>query len=142
MYNIYMEDNDDYNKLIDSLDVSEMDQLMLALDTNDPNPHGNDFEVDDRDVQTYVLDYNQEDKDFNKEVRDLSDYPDYSDKVINDYLMNQINGIERPVPPVVDLDTAPNYVDFVNLSIKNMLQFENEFNENARFDRIRELLKE
>lgn len=135
-----MEENEDYNELVDSLDVTEMDQLLLALDANDPNPHGNAFEVDDRDVETYVLDYNQQDLYFNKEVKDLSDYPDYSDQVINDYLMERINGIEKPPPQFVDLDTAPNYVDFVNLSIKNMLDFENQFNQNTKYEQLRKLL--
>jgi len=135
-----MNDNEDYNNLIESLDVGEMDNLLIALDMNDPNPHGNDFEVDDRDIETNFLDFEQQNTQENKEVKDLSDYPDYSDKVINDYLMNQLKGIEKPPPMVVDLDTAPNYVDFVNLSIKNMLEFENEFNEKGQYERIRELL--
>jgi len=135
-----MEDNEDYNKLIKSLTIGEMDNLLIALDMNEQeNPHGDDFEVDDRDIESHFLDFEQE-KQYKKEVKDLADYPDYSDEVINDYLMNRLKGIEKPVPQIVDLDTAPNYVDFVNISIKNMLDFENQFNERSQFERLRELL--
>lgn len=136
-----MEDNEDYNKLVEQLTIGEMDNLLIALDMNEQeNPHGDDFEIDDRDIETNFLDFEQQNLYRNKEIKDLSDYPDYSDEAINDYLMNRLKGIEKPPPQVVDLDTAPNYVDFVNLSIKNMLDFENQFNEKSQYERLRELL--
>ncbi len=135
-----MEENQDYIDLVNSLDNNEMDQLLLALDTIDPNPHGNDFEVDDREVESYVQDYDQQYLTANRPVHDLSDYPDYSDQIMNDYIMSQLKGDEKPVPQIVDLDTAPNYVDFVNVSIKNMLEFENMFNENTKYEQLRQLL--
>lgn len=135
-----MEENQDYIDLVNSLDNNEMDQLLLALDTIDPNPHGNDFEVDDREVETYIQDYDQQYLTANRPVHDLSDYPDYSDQIMNDYIMSQLKGDEKPVPQIVDLDTAPNYVDFVNVSIKNMLEFENMFNENTKYEQLRQLL--
>lgn len=135
-----MEENQDYIDLVNSLDNNEMDQLLLALDTIDPNPHGNDFEVDDREVETYIQDYDQQYLTANRPVHDLSDYPDYSDQIMNDYIMSQLKGDERPVPQIVDLDTAPNYVDFVNVSIKNMLEFENLFNQNTKYEQLRQLL--
>lgn len=133
-----MEDNTEYNKLVDLLNMNEMNQLLLALDTVDENPHGNDFETDDRDIESNYQDFEQEKK--QKEINDLSNYPDYSDNIINDYIMSRLKGIEQAPPMVIDLDTAPDYVDFVNLSIKNMLEYENLFNEQSQFERIKQLL--
>jgi len=122
----------DLEELLNNED--EQTRLMTALDSIDPNPHGNAFEVDDRDIETLFLDYNETQNEH--AYKDLTDYPDYSDLVYNDYMMNYLRGIDQPQPDFIDLDTAPDYVQFVNNSVKNMLDFENLFNDQTVYQQI------
>ena len=130
------------NILLDNLSSTEREILMLSLDSNEPNPHGDDFEVDDEQIDSYFLEMEQEKIDSNKQRYDLTDYPDYSDEKLNDYTINRMKGYDVQPPQIIDLDTAPDYVDFVNLSIKNMQSFAGEFDDNSKYDLVKKLLKE
>ncbi len=67
------------------------------------------------------------------EHKSLSDLPDYSDEVISQYYFDALNGRDpSDIPQVVDLDTEPDYVNFVKKSISNMLKEENEFSTNIK----------
>ena len=132
---------DERNELLDSLDEKGHEQLMMALDTNEPDPHGNEFEVDDHDIESNFLGFSQE-KRGARDYFDLSDYPDFSDEKLNDYILDLMKGKEVPKPNVIDLDTAPDYVNFVNVSIKNMKGFEGQFDTESKYEAVKKLLKE
>lgn len=58
----------------------------------------------------------------------ISQFPDYSDEVMSDYKMAQLLGKQMEIPSIVDLDTADDYVKFIQNSITNIIKSENEFN--------------
>lgn len=58
----------------------------------------------------------------------ILDLPDISDEILSDYKINQMLGRDIVPPTFIDLDTAPNYVDFIKNTIKNVIQSESEFN--------------
>lgn len=129
-----------YNEFED-LPLQDQEIMDMALDSIRPDPHGNDFDITDPIINNLEMNFNNE-KTYKKKVIDLADFPDFSDKEITDYLMNKMKGIETLQTPVIDLDTAPNYVDFVNLSIKNMQQFDNQFNEQSVYELLKKKLNE
>lgn len=58
----------------------------------------------------------------------ISEFPDYSDEVLSDYKLALMLGKQPDIPVVIDLDTAPDYVDFIKNSITTLVKSENEFN--------------
>lgn len=121
------------------------DQVMIheALDNFDyADPHRRADELDDQDTAPrvnaplYDTSITNPMKSTNKY---LGDFPDYSDEVMSDYRLAMMLGKPIDIPAVVDLDTAPDYVDFIKNSITNLIKSENEFNiDNAE---IKELLQ-
>lgn len=103
-----------------------------VLDTFDPaDPHRRADELDDIDTAPVVnapLYDTSITNPIRKTNKGLMDMPDYSDEVMSDYRLAQLLGKPMEIPAVVDLDTAPDYVDFIKNSIKNIIQSENEFN--------------
>ena len=109
--------------------------VSQALDNYDPaDPHRRADEFDDFYTEPQV---NQPFYDTSTSTPikgdniDLTTLPDYSDEIISDYQISQILGKPINMENVVDLDTAPNYVNFVKNTIKNVIQSENEFNIDA-----------
>lgn len=75
-----------------------------------------------------------------KKIYTLDELPDESDEILSDYKLKTLLGTASGAPPTfVDLDTAPDYVDFVKNSIKNMLASENEFNDDSLTEIISKL---
>lgn len=106
--------------------------VSQALDTYDPaDPHRRDDEFDDPDVKQNVVmplyDLSIVNP-VNASNLSLSEFPDYSDKVLSDYKIQKMLGRDIAMPAFVDLDTADNYVGFIQNSVKNVLASENEFN--------------
>ena len=111
--------------------------VSQALDNYDPaDPHRRADEFDDEytspqvnkpfyDTST-VVPLTEEDSNIS-----LVTLPDYSDEVISDFQIQRMLGKPINMENVVDLDTAPNYVNFVKNTIKNVIQSENEFNIDA-----------
>jgi hypothetical protein len=67
-----------------------------------------------------------------RNIMNLEDFPDYSDEILSDYKIAQMLGKPMEMPNVVDLDTSPNYVDFIKESIVSQIRSENEFDVNAQ----------
>jgi hypothetical protein len=111
--------------------------VSQALDNYDPaDPHRRADEFDDEytapqvnkpfyDTST-VVPMTEDDSNIS-----LVSLPDYSDEVISDFQIQRMLGKPVNMENVVDLDTAPNYVNFVKNTIKNVIQSENEFNIDA-----------
>jgi len=110
------------------------DQVMFteALDNYDnADPHRRADELDDRytapvvNAPLYDTSITNPIKASNK---GLDEFPDYSDEVMSDYRMAMMLGKQIDIPRVIDLDTAPDYVEFIKNSITNIIRSENEFN--------------
>lgn len=111
--------------------------VSQALDNYDPaDPHRRADEFDDEytapqvnkpfyDTST-VVPLTEEDSNIS-----LVTLPDYSDEVISDFQIQRMLGKPINMENVVDLDTEPNYVNFIKNTIKNVIQSENEFNIDA-----------
>ena len=112
--------------------VFEQQVFSEALDNFDiADPHRRADEFDDPDTAPqvnaplYDTSITNPIKESNKNI---SQFPDYSDEVMSDYQMMRMLGKDIDVPSIVDLDTAPNYVGFIQNSIKNIIKSETEFN--------------
>jgi hypothetical protein len=114
-----------------------------ALDNFDPaDPHRRQDEYDDKNTAPLG---NQPFYDtststpIQKSNVSLQDFPDYSDKIMTDYRIKMILGQPTDsIPNVVDLDTAPNYVNFIKNSIRNVIASESEFDINKTERRMTE----
>lgn len=69
----------------------------------------------------------------------LTVLPDYSDEILSDYRISQMLGKPIQIPNIVDLDTAPDYVDFIKNTIKNVIASENEFNIDGKENLIKDV---
>lgn len=120
----------DLSQFVEPL-IFEQQVFSEALDNFDPqDPHRRADELDDKDtapqvnVPLYDTSITNPIKTSNKNI---SDFPDYSDEVMSDYQMMRMLGKQIDIPSIVDLDTAPDYVDFIKNSIKNIISSESEF---------------
>jgi hypothetical protein len=110
------------------------DQVMFqqALDNYDQaDPHRRADEIDDR-FTAPVVNAPLYDTSITNPIRasnkNIDEFPDFSDEVMSDYRMALMLGKQVEIPRVVDLDTAPDYVDFIKNSITSVIRSENEFN--------------
>lgn len=117
-----------------------------SLDNYDPaDPHRRADEFDDKNTAPL---FNQPlyDTSTTTPIVDsnmgLSNLPDYSDEILSDYRISQMLGKPIEVPNVVDLDTAPDYVNFIKNTIKNVIASENEFNIDGKENLIRNVFSE
>lgn len=122
------------------------DQVMItqALDNFDyADPHRRADEIDDQDTAPEV-NAPLYDTSITNPIKSsnqyLGDFPDYSDEVMSDYRLSVMLGKPIDIPVVVDLDTAPDYVDFIKNSIVNLVKSETEFNINNA--EIKDLLQQ
>ena len=113
------------------------------LDNYDPSdPHRRQDEFDDKQTAPlgnqpfYDTSTSTPIKDTNKGLDEL---PDYSDEVLSDYRIQQMLGREIEIPNIVDLDTAPNYVDFIKNTIRTVINSENEFNIDSKENLIKNI---
>jgi len=110
------------------------DQVLFAeaLDNYDyADPHRRQDEIDDENTAPIVnapLYDTSITNPIKKSNTNISEFPDYSDEVMSDYKMAQLLGKQIDIESVVDLDTADNYVKFIQNSITNIIKSENEFN--------------
>lgn len=112
--------------------IFEQQVFSQALDNFDrADPHRRADELDDDNTAPqinaplYDTSITNPIKESNKNI---SEFPDYSDEVMSDYQLQRMLGKQIDVPSIVDLDTAPNYVGFIQNSIKNIIKSETEFN--------------
>ncbi len=94
--------------------------LREALDNTDPaDPHRRQDEFDDEHTAP-VGNAPLYDTSTSTPIRlsnaSLTDFPDFSDQVMSDYKIQQMLGHNVKMPNIVDLDTAPNYVQFIKNS--------------------------
>ena len=57
----------------------------------------------------------------------LDDFPDISDEILSDYKIQKMLGRDIEVPKFVDLDTAPDYVQFIKNTVASVAASEGEF---------------
>lgn len=62
----------------------------------------------------------------------LTDFPDVSDEVMSDYKIQKMLGKDIEVPAFVDLDTAPNYVQFIKNTANSLAESALEFTPDDR----------
>jgi len=62
----------------------------------------------------------------------LTEFPDVSDEVMSDYKIQKMLGKDIEVPQFVDLDTAPNYVQFIKNTANSLAASALEFTPDDR----------
>lgn len=112
--------------------VFEQTLFTEALDNFDyADPHRRADELDDENtaplVNAVLYDTSRTNP-IKASNKNISDFPDYSDEVMSDYRLQKMLGKNIEIPKVVDLDTAPDYVEFIKNSITSLIKSENEFN--------------
>lgn len=112
--------------------VFEQTLFTEALDNFDyADPHRRADEMDDNNTAP-VVNAVLYDTSITNPIKatniNISEFPDYSDEVMSDYRLKKMMGKQVEIPRVIDLDTAPDYVDFIKNSINNLIKSENEFN--------------
>ena len=102
----------------------------VALDNFDPyDPHRRADEFDDASTaplgnqQLYDTSTSTAIKASNVS---LDDFPDISDEIMSDYRIQKMLGHDIQPPAFSDLDTAPNYVNFIKNTIASLTASENE----------------
>lgn len=114
---------------IPTREMLELRTFEQILDRTDPaDPHQNQFEIQDPAVNPQ-MDTPEITVAFKDEFTTLKNLSDFSDEHVEEMLMRRLKNPNALVDTFIDLDTAPNYVDFVKNSIKNMIAEENEFND-------------
>lgn len=112
--------------------VFEQTLFTEALDNFDyADPHRRADELDDEytaPLVNAVLYDTSRTNPIKASNKNISDFPDYSDEVMSDYRLQKMLGKNIEIPKVVDLDTAPDYVEFIKNSITSLIKSENEFN--------------
>jgi len=106
-----------FSEALDNFDIADPHRRADELDDDDTAPQVN--------APLYDTSITNPIKESNKNI---SEFPDYSDEVMSDYQLQRMLGKQIDVPSIVDLDTAPDYVDFIKNSIKNIIKSETEFN--------------
>ncbi len=120
--------------LIGNIQPLIFDQQLFveALDNYDyADPHRRADELDDDNTAPQVnapLYDTSITNPIKKSNINISEFPDYSDEVLSDYKLALMLGKQPDIPVVIDLDTAPDYVDFIKNSITTLVKSENEFN--------------
>jgi|TARA_R110000772_G_scaffold97604_2_gene196949 hypothetical protein len=112
--------------------IFEQTLFSEALDNYDRNdPHRRQDELDDENTGPLVnapLYDTSITNPIKKSNSNISEFPDYSDEVMSDYMIAKLLGKQIEIPSIIDLDTADNYVDFIKNSITSLIKSENEFN--------------
>ena len=106
-----------FSEALDNFDIADPHRRADELDDDNTAPQVN--------APLYDTSITNPIKESNKNI---SEFPDYSDEVMSDYQLQRMLGKQIDVPSIVDLDTAPDYVDFIQNSIKNIIKSETEFN--------------
>lgn len=120
--------------LINGIQPLLFDQQLFveALDNYDyADPHRRADELDDKNTAPQV-NAPLYDTSITNPIKtsniNILEFPDYSDEVMSDYKLSLMLGKQPDIPVVIDLDTAPDYVDFIKNSIASLIKSENEFN--------------
>jgi hypothetical protein len=122
-------------------DQVSFSQALDNYDVADPHRRADELDDDDTAPQVNVPLYDTSiTNPISKSNNNLEDFPDYSDEVMSDYQMQRMLGKPINIPSIVDLDTAPDYVDFIKNTIKNVISSETEFN--IQNTEISEILKQ
>jgi len=106
-----------FSEALDNFDIADPHRRADELDDDNTAPQVN--------APLYDTSITNPIKESNKNI---SEFPDYSDEVMSDYQLQRMLGKQIDVPSIVDLDTAPDYVAFIQNSIKNIIKSETEFN--------------
>ena len=109
----------------------DAESVGIALDNFDPgDPHRRADEFDDKNTAPLG---NQKLYDTSTSTpikasnMSLTSFPDISDEIMSDYRIQKMLGHDVEVPNFVDLDTAPNYVGFIQNTVRSVVESENEF---------------
>jgi hypothetical protein len=95
------------------------------------DPHMSAYEIEDPDTRPLIhapftnLHSGISRQMIKRPVRDLTSFGDYSDAIIATNRVRQMTG--RPLVGFVDLDTAPDYTDFVRVMAQNVAAAEADF---------------
>jgi len=133
-----MINNNNYNEFTERVsgmgrDTIDYTQAILNYELDDP--HGAEdllYQNYSAPVGNYKFYNTTVANPMKKNILALQDFPDYSDEVLSDYKLAEIMGKPMEFPDIIDLDTSPDYVDFIKKSIITQIQSENEFNVDAQ----------
>jgi len=109
----------------------EAKRVGIALDNYDPaDPHRRQDEFDDKHTAplgNQALYDTSTSTPIKLSNLSLTEFPDVSDEIMSDYKIQKMLGKDIEVPQFVDLDTAPNYTQFIQNTANSLIDSSMEF---------------